>query len=180
MRIISSLLLCLVIFSALLIGCAPKGKAEASAAPQASSIEAVTVPESSPAPEDTAKPEPIYPEQLAEGVYEINVDSSSSMFRVVKCTLTVANGQMTAAMTMSGQGYGMVYMGTGEQALKADKSEYILFETDEDGAKFFTVPVKALNQQTDCAAWSIKKEKWYDRVLVFESDMIPEQAIAAR
>ncbi len=28
----------------------------------------------------------------------------------------------------------------------------------------------------DCAAWSIRKEKWYDRVLVFESALIPAEA----
>ena len=43
-------------------------------------------------------------------------------------------------------------------------------------AKTFTVPIEALDQETDCAAWSIRKEKWYDRVLVFESAQIPAEA----
>ena len=32
--------------------------------------------------------------------------------------------------------------------------------------------------EIDCAAWSIRKEKWYDRVLIFQSDTLPEEAFA--
>jgi hypothetical protein len=83
---------------------------------------------------------------------------------------------MAAAMTMSGDGYGMVYMGTGEAALAADETSYIPFVLTEAGAKVFTVPVEALNMELDCAAWSISKEKWYDRTLVFESAQLPAEA----
>ena len=122
-------------------------------------------------------PEPIYAKQIKDGRYEITVDSSSSMFRVVKCELIAENGKMQAVMTMSGKGYGMVYMGTGEEAVKATETEYIPFVLNENEEKTFTVPVEALNIETDCAAWSIKKEKWYDRTLVFKSDMIPSEAL---
>ena len=67
-------------------------------------------------PEET-EPPVIYADQIADGIYEIEVDSSASMFRVVNCILTVENGTMTAAMTMSGQGYGYVYMGTRKEAV---------------------------------------------------------------
>lgn len=141
-----------------------------------STTAAATVPETTETvPEETVPPV-IYADQLAEGVYEITVDSSSSMFRVVHCQLTVSEGSMTAAMTMSGDGYGMVYMGTGEAALAADEASYIPFTLTETGAKVFTVPVEALNQALDCAAWSISKEKWYDRTLVFESVALPQEA----
>lgn len=123
------------------------------------------------------EPQPIYADQIADGDYEINVDSSASMFRVVKCVLHVEGDTMTAAMTMSGQGYGMVYMGTGEEALADAEDTYIPFELDADGAKTFTVPVEALNMEQDCAAWSIRKETWYDRVLVFESELIPAASL---
>lgn len=127
-------------------------------------------------PEET-EPPVIYGSQIADGIYEIDVDSSASMFRVVKCVLTVENGTMTAAMTMSGQGYGMVYMGKGKAALEDSEETYIPFTTDENGGKVFNVPVEALNMELDCAAWSIRKEKWYDRVLVFESGQIPAEAL---
>ena len=129
-------------------------------------------------PEET-EPPVIYADQLVDGSYEIEVDSSASMFRVVKCVLTVENGTMTAAMTMSGQGYGYVYMGTSKEADQETEENFIPFELDENGGKVFTVPVEALNMELDCAAWSIRKEKWYDRVLVFESALLPAEAFAA-
>lgn len=151
----------------LLTGCGAK--------PAEPEIAVVSTTAAATVPEETVPPM-IYADQLAEGVYEITVDSSSSMFRVVHCQLTVSEGSMTAAMTMSGDGYGMVYMGTGEAALAADEASYIPFTLTETGAKVFTVPVEALNQALDCAAWSISKEKWYDRTLVFESVALPQEA----
>ena len=135
-----------------------------------------TVPETTETVPEETEPPVIYADQLVDGVYEITVDSSSSMFRVVHCELTVSEGSMTAAMTMSGDGYGMVYMGSGEAALAADETSYIPFVLTEAGAKVFTVPVEALNMDLDCAAWSIRKEKWYDRTLVFESAQLPVEA----
>ena len=38
------------------------------------------------------------------------------------------------------------------------------------------MPVKALNQVIDCAAFSKNKEKWYERQLVFRADDLPEEA----
>lgn len=134
--------------------------------------EATPAPTASPEPTPEPTPSPVYAHELENGVYEISVDSSSSMFRVVKCLLTVEDGAMSAAMTMSGNGYGMVYMGTGEEALADSEDKYIPFVLEENGAKTFTVPVEALNVECDCAAWSIRKEKWYDRVLVFEAEEI--------
>lgn len=120
---------------------------------------------------------PIYADQLNDGTYEITVDSSSSMFRVIHCVLIVENGTMKATMTMSGDGYGMVYMGTGEEALADVQENYVPFVLDEVGAKTFTVPVEALDMELDCAAWSIRKEKWYDRTLIFMSDELPADAL---
>ena len=111
---------------------------------------------------------PIPAENVADGEYDIEVDSSSSMFNITACKLTVADGKMTAVMTMGGKGYRYLYMGTGEDAVAADESEYIPYVEDADGAHTFTVP---------CAAFSNKKEKWYERTLVFRSDSLPADAI---
>lgn len=119
---------------------------------------------------------PVQPTQLKEGTYEITVSSSSSMFRVVKAELTVKDGAMTAVITLSGKGYGKVYMGTGEEAAALGSDAGVSFVEDADGAYTYHVPVQALDQELDCAAWSIKKEKWYDRVLVFESTLLPQEA----
>lgn len=138
---------------------------------------ASSAPEQSAQMSEEAVLAPIYPSQIQNGSYEIQVDSSSSMFRVIHCVLVVEDDAMYASMTMSGKGYGRVYMGTSEQALADSEESYIPFVQDEQGAKIFTVPVEALDQETDCAAWSIRKEKWYDRTLVFQSDLIPAEAI---
>ncbi|MCR5263302.1 MAG: hypothetical protein K6D94_05470, partial [Clostridiales bacterium] len=120
---------------------------------------------------------PVYPADITDGTYSVDVKSSSSMFRVVDCKVTVSGDNMTAVMTMSGQGYGYVFMGTGEEALAAPESEYIPFELNADGQKTFTVPLEALDKTVQCAAWSIKKEQWYDRDLVFMSDTLPKDAV---
>ena len=123
--------------------------------------------------QDTEVPaEVILPAQIADGTYEITVDSSSSMFHVVKCILHVENGAMTAAMTMSGDGYGKVYMGTAQEASQAPEAEHICPEAGKQQEVVFTVPVAALNQEIPCAAWSVRKEIWYDRMLVFRSSVI--------
>ena len=112
---------------------------------------------------------PIYAESIKNGTYEIQVDSSSSMFNIVNCVLTVADDGMTADMTMGGTGYRYIYMGTPEEAVAASDADYILPQADADGAHHFIVPVEALDKGIDCAAFSDSKEKWYDRVLVFRA-----------
>ena len=47
---------------------------------------------------------PGYAGELKDGTYEIKVDSSSSMFNITDCLLTVEDGAMSAVMTMSGKG----------------------------------------------------------------------------
>lgn len=121
---------------------------------------------------------PIDGTQVKDGTYEIQVDSSSSMFRITQCTLTVKDGKMTAVMTMGGTGYRMLFLGTGEQAVQAAESEMIPFIENEDGAHTYQIPVEALDAEIFCSAFSKKKEKWYDRTLVFRADSLPLDAFA--
>lgn len=121
---------------------------------------------------------PIYGDELKDGVYPITVDSSSSMFHITDCQLTVEDGHMEAVMTMSGTGYLKLYMGTGEEAVAAAEEAYISFVEDENGAHTFRIPVEALDAAIDCSAFSKSKEKWYDRILVFRSDSLPAEAFA--
>ncbi|MDO5541119.1 MAG: hypothetical protein Q4F83_13815 [Eubacteriales bacterium] len=119
---------------------------------------------------------PIYGEELNDGTYDVEVLSSSSMFRIEKCELTVSEGKMAAVMTMGGTGYLKVFMGTGEEAVKASEDEYIPFAETTDGKHTFEVPVEALDMGINCAAFSKNKEKWYDRILVFASTSLPMEA----
>lgn len=116
--------------------------------------------------------QPVFADELEDGKYFIDVESSASMFRVVSTVLTVEDGKMTAAMTLSAHGYLRLYLGTGEEALQAEESEFYYFTEGDDGAYTYTIPVEALNQAFDCAAWSINREKWYDRVLVLKADTL--------
>jgi len=127
--------------------------------------------------------EPVYADALREGTYPVQVDSSSSMFRITECTLTVKDGEMTALMTMSGDGYTRLYLGTAEEAAEAEVeneagSGFIPAEVTEDGVCRFQVLVSALDAGIDCCAFSRRKEMWYDRVLVFRSDSLPQEAFA--
>ena len=120
--------------------------------------------------------QPVPAASVREGEYEIAVDSSSSMFRIASCKLTVADGRMTAALTINSKSYEYLYAGTAEQAAQADAAQYIAPE-ETDGGCIFTFPVEALDQETDCAAFSHKKQLWYARKLVFRADSLPEDAL---
>lgn len=121
---------------------------------------------------------PVEGSSLKDGTYPVTVDSSSAMFHVTECALTVRNGKMTAVMTMSGTGYLKVFMGTGTQAVQASENAYIPFAETSDGKHTFEVPVEALDKKISCAAFSKNKEKWYDRTLVFRADSIPQTAFS--
>lgn len=121
---------------------------------------------------------PVYGKDIKDGVYPVKVDSSSSMFRITECELTVKDGSMSAVMTMSGTGYLKLFMGTGEEALKAEETDYIPYVETEQGIHTYEIPVEALDMGIECSAFSKKKEKWYDRVLVFRSDSLPAEAFA--
>lgn len=122
---------------------------------------------------------PLAAADLENGDYDISVTSNSRMFNIEKAVLHVADGSMTCTMTLGGTGYGKLFMGTGEKAASATEDQFIPFVENAEGAYEYTVPVQALDQETDCAAWSIRKESWYDRVLVFESAGLPSSAYKA-
>ncbi len=119
---------------------------------------------------------PVEADALNDGVYPAEVDSSSSMFHITEAELTVADGKMSVRMTLSGSGYGKVFMGTGEDAEKADEADFIQAEESADGKNVFEIPVDALDKGIDCAAYSKKKETWYDRTLVVRADSLPADA----
>lgn len=113
--------------------------------------------------------------ELTDGTYSVQVESSSSMFKIEKAELTIAGEEISAVLTLSGTGYGKLYMGTAEAAAAADEADYISFVEDANGAYTYTIPVAALDQPIDCAAFSNKKEEWYDRQLTFLSASIGAQ-----
>lgn len=119
---------------------------------------------------------PIEGSALKDGVYPVTVDSSSSMFHIVECELTVEDGAMTAVMSMSGTSYLWVFMGSGTEAAASSEADYIPYVESADGVHTFTVPVEALDAGISCAAYSKNKELWYDRTLLFRADSLPLDA----
>lgn len=120
---------------------------------------------------------PIYGKDVKDGTYDIEAESSSSMFRIVEAALQVKDQEMEAVITLSGTGYLKLFMGTGEEAAAAKEEEYIGFEEDEEGRYTYTIPVEALDKKLDCAAYSTRKEQWYDRVILFDAASLPEDAL---
>ena len=121
---------------------------------------------------------PLYASSLLEGVYPVTVDCSSSMFRIADCLLTVQGGAISARLTMGGKSYGWVYPGTAQEAAAADHADHIPAQFDENGATVFEIPVQGMDMGIPCAAFSLNKELWYDRTLVFRSDSLPLSAFA--
>ena len=107
--------------------------------------------------------------QVSDGSYKANVTSSSSMFKVTDCILTSKNGEMTAKITLSGTGYDYLYVGTSAEAALADKSKWIPYVVDKNGMYTYTIPVSLLDTGISVAAFSHKKQIWYDRTLTFAS-----------
>ena len=121
--------------------------------------------------------EAVYADSLNDGEYDINVDSSSSMFKITACSLKVNGGEMNAVLTMSSTGYEYLYMGTAEDA-KNDSDEQYISSEEKDGVSVFTIPVEALDKEISCAAFSKKKQLWYDRTLVFRADSLELDAFS--
>lgn len=119
---------------------------------------------------------PVTADELNEGVYDdILVDSSSSMFRVIGCTLTVKDGQMTALLKMKSEAYRYLYPGAAEDAAHAPQEDLFPLMT-LDGGFGFVLPVAALNAGLPCAAFSARKQAWYPRTLLFRADSLPPEA----
>ena len=133
-------------------------------------------PTPTPTPDPVPNPNPAPEATVANGIYSMDVTSSSSMFKVVDCILTAKDGKMSAVLTLSGTGYGYLYMGTKEEAASADQSSWIPYQVNEEGKYTYTVPVEALDKEIAVAAYSIKKGIWYDRTLTFQSETMKKIA----
>ena len=86
---------------------------------------------------------PVPAESLTDGDYPVEVESSSSMFRIEKAVLHVQDGSMEAALTMSGKSYLYVYPGSAEEAAAVEEGSLIPFTEDKEGMHCFTIPVEA-------------------------------------
>ncbi len=121
---------------------------------------------------------PIYASSITDGIYTVDVTSSSVYFKIVDCQLEVKGDEMNAVMTISSESYLYIYPGTKEEAEAADVSSYTDHGETENDQYTFTYEVSALNQELPCAAYSKRRKKWYDRMILFEADSLPEGALS--
>lgn len=119
---------------------------------------------------------PVYPRDIEDGTYEIQVESSSPFFKITEAVLLVDGENMSARITIPSLSYRYVYSGTAEAAQQAAVTDLIDCE-EMDGCSVFTIPVDALDHEIDCAAFSKKRQRWYDRKLVFDAASLPKEAL---
>ena len=119
---------------------------------------------------------PIYARDVKDGTYNVTTESSSSFFHIVDTKLTVKKNKMTAVILIASYSYKCVYMGTGKEAAKAPLEDYIFAEDTELGTTF-EIPVEALNKEIELTAFSKRKKKWYDRLIVVDASSLPSTKI---
>ena len=118
---------------------------------------------------------PLLAKDIEEGSYEIETASSSSMFKIEKTVLYVKDNAMTADITLSGKGYSNVTMLSAADSEGLTSLEGTTASVGKDGKYVFTLPVQSLNTELVCSAFSKKKQKWYERRVVFYSEKIPAE-----
>ena len=120
--------------------------------------------------------EPIPLSKVAQGSYEVNVRSSSSMFKVAKAKLNVSD-EPTLELYIASSSYEYMFNGTAEEAASAGESSYIRPVTDDEGMNVYSFPAEYLDGEIKIAAFSKKKQKWYDRSILIESASLPSDTI---
>lgn len=106
---------------------------------------------------------------IADGTYQVNAEAGGKMFRVTDCVMTVKNGQMTAAVTLSGQGYNRIYLGNVNNA-SDDEKNWILPDSLLAEQYTFQIPVEKLDEVMTIAVHTTKSNKWDTRTLTFHSE----------
>jgi hypothetical protein len=119
---------------------------------------------------------PVYPEDIKEGEYPAEALSSSRFFKITDAKLDVKDGRIDAVITISSTSYAYIYPGTAAEAEAANKSEWIAAD-ESSGYGQFRLEAEALNKEMPCAAYSKKKQKWYDRDIVFLASSLPDGAV---
>ena len=106
----------------------------------------------------------------ADGVYTVEVTCKESMFKIAGCELTIADGKMTAALTLGSASFDRMFPGSAAAAAAGGEGT-VEAVTDGETATF-TLPVSALDQELGFAAHSVRKDTWYDRSLTFHAESL--------
>lgn len=124
----------------------------------------------------TETPTPAPSNVPSDGIYSTTAETGASMFKVVGVKLTVKNGKMSAAITLSGEGYDYLYMGTATDAathtgnwIKYSGSAAYTLDGETKTGRTYEIPVSALDTPLTIASHSERQKKWYDRTVTISS-----------
>ena len=125
--------------------------------------------------EEKPAEEPASSQKLANGKYKVKSDTDNRMFYIVTASdgikwsvLKVTSKGMEATITLTGQGYDYLYMGTAAQAEKASKSKLCRY-SESNGYYSYTLPVSELDKKLTVSAHSKSHDKWYEHTIIFYS-----------
>lgn len=112
----------------------------------------------------------------SDGIYSTTAETGASMFKVVGVKLTVKNGKMSAVITLSGEGYDYLYMGTAADAathtdnwIKYSGTDTYTLGDETKTGRTYTMPVSALDTPLTIASHSERQQKWYNRTITISS-----------
>ena len=124
----------------------------------------------------TETPTPAPSNVPSDGIYSTTAETGASMFKVVGVKLTVKNGKMSAVITLSGEGYDYLYMGTATDAathtgnwIKYSGSVAYTLDGETKTGRTYEIPVSALDTPLTIASHSERQKKWYDRTVTISS-----------
>lgn len=124
----------------------------------------------------TETPTPTPSNVPSDGIYSTTAETGASMFKVVGVKLTVKNGKMSAVITLSGEGYDYLYMGTAADAathtdnwIKYSGTDTYTLGDETKTGRTYTMPVSALDTPLTIASHSERQQKWYNRTITISS-----------
>lgn len=124
----------------------------------------------------TETPTPTPSNVPADGIYSTTAETGAAMFKAVGVKLTVKNGKMSAVITLSGEGYDYLYMGTATDAathtgnwIKYSGSAAYTLDGETKTGRTYEIPVSALDTPLTIASHSERQKKWYDRTVTISS-----------
>lgn len=124
----------------------------------------------------TETPTPAPSNVPSDAIYSTTAETGASMFKVVGVKLTVKNGKMSAVITLSGEGYDYLYMGTATDAathtgnwIKYSGSAAYTLDGETKTGRTYEIPVSALDTPLTIASHSERQKKWYDRTVTISS-----------
>lgn len=120
---------------------------------------------------------PVYGRDVADGTYPAAVESACEQFRVAAARLTADGGVLTAELTLSGTDCIGLFLGTAEEAARAERGEWIGTRETVQGNTVCTLPVDALDRAVPCAFYSAAEEAWVDNRLLFDASALPGEAL---